>query len=237
MEEPIASVSEDGAVERLLKAYERSLILAAFAAVGGRRRSAAELLGTPPGALGEEMKRLGIRPQRAARRLAPFAGARVSDSFHWSGALRAGGVLEVRGLNGPVRVEAARDELVEVLATRKGPRALAAALALRVVEHAGGVTVCAVWQGLEPTASGRRERRVCRGLAELRMELVARVPHGVRVVASTFGGDVEVMGLQGMVEAATANGRVRLIPVGAPPDAPGDSAIAALKSVAPSEPS
>jgi hypothetical protein len=209
--QPIAAVSEDVVVEGVLTAYERGLILAALAAVGGRRRSAAELLRTPPTVLSDDMRRLGIRPQRAARRLVPVAGTRVSDSLHWSGALRAGGVVAVRGLNGPVRVEAACDERVEVNVVRTGPRALIGVLALRVVEHAGGLTVCTVWQGLEPMASRRRERRACRGLAELRMEIVVRVPHATRVVASTFGGDVEVIGLLSLVEAAAANGRVRFL--------------------------
>src|SRR5262245_51320615 len=48
----------------LLEAYEKSVILAALGVVGGRQRSAAELLRILPSTLHEKMKRLGIRPQR-----------------------------------------------------------------------------------------------------------------------------------------------------------------------------
>jgi hypothetical protein len=208
---------EEGAdLAGLLAGYERSLILAALAAVGGRQRSAAGLLRILPSTLNEKMKRLGIRAQRAGRRLAAPAGAEVSASLHWSGSVPPGGVVEVRGLNGPVRVEASGDERVEVLAARRGPSALVSALEVKVVEHARGVTVCSVWQGLAPSASRRVERRLCRGVADVRVDIVARVPPGVRVVASTINGDIEVVGLASFVEADTANGRVRLLPC-APP--------------------
>jgi hypothetical protein len=197
----------------LLEDYERSLILAALAAVGGRQRSAAELLRILPSTLNEKMKRLGIRAQRAARRFAAPGAAQVSASLHWSGRVPPGGVLEVRGLNGPVRVEATSDDLVEVFAARRGPSALLDALEVKVVEHARGVTVCSVWQGPAPSASRRASRRVSRGVADVRVDVVARVPPGVRVVASTFNGDVEVVGLGSVVEAGTANGRVRFLPV------------------------
>jgi hypothetical protein len=49
-------------------------------------------------------------------------------------------------------------------------------------------------------------------VADVRVDIVARVPPGVRVVASTFNGDVEVIGLGSVVEAGTANGRVRFLP-------------------------
>jgi len=213
----VASEATGPDLGALLEGYERSLILAALAAVGGRQRSAAELLRIQPSTLHEKMKRLGIRGQRAARRLGPApAGEQVLASLRWSGRVPPGGVLEVHGLNGPVRVEAAADDRVEVLAARRGPSALVSALEVKVVEHARGVTVCSVWQGLEPSASRRVERRLCRSVADVRVEVVARVPPGVRVVASTINGDIEVVGLASFVEAGTANGRVRFLP-GVPP--------------------
>lgn len=207
-----------------LEGYERSLILSALAAVGGRQRSAAELLRILPSTLHEKMKRLGIRGQRAARRIGPApAGEQVSASLHWSGRVAPGGVLEVHGLNGPVRVEAVAGDRVEVLAARRGPSALVSALEVKVVEHARGVTVCSVWQGLGDPASRRVERRSCRSVADVRVEVVARVPHGVRVVASTINGDIEVVGFGSFIEAGTANGRVRFLP-SAPLSAEADTA-------------
>lgn len=212
----LAAASEPADLGALLAGYERSLILAALAAVGGRQRSAAGLLRILPSTLSEKMKRLGMRPQRAARRLVPPSGTPASASLHWSGRVLPGGILEVRGLNGPVRVEGTADALVEVLAVRKGPCELLASLEVKVIEHGRGVTVCSLWQGPERPASRRAERRLARGVADVSVEITARVPLGVRVVAATINGDIEVVGLAGPVEAATANGRVRFLPSSAP---------------------
>jgi hypothetical protein len=202
-----------GELAAALEGYERSLILAALAAVGGRRRSAAVLLGTPARSLAERMARLGLRAQRAARRhLASAGGPPLSRSLGWRGRVPPGGVLEIRSVNGPVRVEASDDERVHVAATRRGPRAVLAALELAVVAHGRSVTVCTQWRALDPATSPRAARRLSRRLADAHVEIVVRAPRAIRIVASTFGGDVEVVGMRGVVEAAAANGRVRFVP-------------------------
>jgi hypothetical protein len=201
----------------LLEAYERSLILAALAAVGGRQRSAADLLRIQPSTLHEKMKRLGIRPHRV-QKLRPLGSPEVSASLRWRGRVRPGGTLEVRGLNGPVRIEAVDDDLIEVFAARRGPRAIFSAIEVKIVEHNRGVTVCTVCQGLAASVPRALERRVLRGVASVRVDLVVRVPPGVHVVASTVNDDIEVVGLATNVEAETANGRVRFLPGTPPPD-------------------
>lgn len=210
---PGAAPSENGApdLKSLLEAYERSLILAALGAVGGRQRSAAELLRILPSTLCEKMKRLRIRPHRVHKLTVP-ASPEVSASLHWKGSVPPGGTLEVRGLNGPVRIEAGDDDQIEVWAARRGPRSIFSAIEVRIVEHSRGVTVCAVCQGLDPSASRRRQRRVSLAAASVRVDLVARVPLGVHVIASTVNDDIEVVGLASNVEAETANGRVRFLP-------------------------
>jgi len=211
--------SEDNAsdLKGLLEAYERSLILAALGAVGGRQRSAAELLRILPSTLHEKMKRLGIRPHRVQKLRAP-GSSEVSASLHWKGSVPPGGTLEVRGLNGPVRIEAGDDDQIEVLAARRGPRAIFSAIEVKIVEHSRGVTVCAVCQGLDPPVPRRLQRRVSRAVASVRVDLVARVPPGVHVIASTVNDDIEVVGLASNVEAETANGRVRFLPAAPSPD-------------------
>ncbi len=209
----------------LLEAYERSLILAALGTVGGRQRSAAELLRILPSTLHEKMKRLGIRPHRV-QRIHPRTSTEVSASLQWKGGLPPGGTLELRGLNGPVRVEAGDGDGIEVSATRRGPRSVFSAIEIRVVEHSGGVTVCAVCQGLETSVPRRFERRASRAVASVRVDLVARVPPGVHVVASTVNDDIELVGLASNVEAGTANGHVRFLPA-TPPQRPTEAAPAA----------
>ena len=198
----------------LLEAYERGVILAALGAVGGRQRSAAALLRILPSTLNEKMKRLGIRAQRAHAGGA-HATQEEQATLEWRGAVPPGGTLELRGLNGPVRIEAGADDRVEVKAVRRGDRGAFAAIEVKVVEHARGVTVCAVCQGFDAAVSSRLFRRLARGVSGVRVDLVARVPPGVHVVASTVNDDIEVVGLSSNVDAGTANGHVRFLP--APP--------------------
>jgi Bacterial regulatory protein, Fis family len=214
-----ASDTSPGAsdLKSLLEAHERSLILAALGAVGGRQRSAAELLRILPSTLCEKMKRLGIGPHRA-HKPAAASSTEVSASLHWKGSVAPGGTLEVRGLNGPVRLEAGGDGEIEVWAVRRGPRSIFSAIEVKVVEHGGGVTVCAVCQGVDRSASRRQQRRVSFAAASVRVDLVARVPPGVHVIAHTVNDDIEVVGLTSNVQVEAANGRVRFLPV-----APGEA--------------
>lgn len=203
--------SDVAGLHHLLDAYERSLILAALGAVGGRQRGAAQLLRILPSTLHEKMKRLGIRPQRRQGGDGP-ANPEASASLHWRGSVAPGGTLELRGLNGPVRIEAGQEDHVEVSATRRGPWALLHAIEVKIVEHQRGVSVCAVYQGLDPSLPRHRGARSVRAADALRVDLVARVPPGLHVVASTINDDIEVLGLVNNVEAGTANGRVRFLP-------------------------
>jgi hypothetical protein len=122
----------------------------------------------------------------------------------WRGFIPRGGTLEVRGLNGRVRIDASEDDQVEVAATRGGPRAARAAVEVQVVEHRQGLLVCAVCP--------RAESGAATGAATGAVELVARVPPGVHVIASTSNGDVELVGVSGNVEAGTTNGHVIFLP-------------------------
>jgi regulatory Fis family protein len=216
-----ARASADGAgglagesdLRKLLEDYERSLIFAALGAVGGRQRSAAALLRILPTTLNEKMKRLGIRPHRAHKR-GPGEAQDVCASLTWRGVVPPGGGLELRGLNGPVRVELGESDEIEVFATRRGERAVLSAVEVKIVEHARGVTVCAVCQGPDAALPRRVDRRLSRLMAGVRVELVARVPPGVPVVATTVNDDIEVVGLSTNVDVSTANGHVRFL--GAP---------------------
>ncbi len=207
--------SDASDLKGLLEAYERSLILTALGTVGGRQRSAAELLRILPSTLHEKMKRLGIRAHRV-QRIHPHTSSEVSASLRWNGSLPPGGTLELRGLNGPVRIEAGEGDRIEVSATRRGPRSVFSAIEIKIVEHGRGVTVCAVCQGLDKTAPRRLERRASRAVVSVRVDLIARVPPGVHVIASTVNDDIEVVGLASNVEAGTSNGRVRFLPAAAP---------------------
>src|SRR5262249_44384505 len=172
----------------LLEAYERGVILAALGAAGGRQRSAAALLRILPSTLNEKMKRLGIKAQRVhAGGAAAPDGAADEACLEWRGVVPPAATLELRGLNRPVPVEAGGGE------GRAGGGGAGGAFwgrEVKIGEPGGGVGVGAVCRGLEGGASSRLFRRLSRGVAAVRVDLVARVPPGLHVVASTVNDDV-----------------------------------------------
>jgi len=140
----------------------------------------------------------------------PRAVSRGADDFAWHGALRPGATLEVKGVNGDVTAALAPGGEAQVTAQRSGRRDDPESVRLEVVEHAGGVTICAVY----PSKDGSRPNE-CRPGNEGRMNVqnndvsvrfVVRVPAGVRFAGRTVNGEVEAQGLQGPVAIATVNG-------------------------------
>lgn len=136
----------------------------------------------------------------------------AQSDFQWSGALAQGQTVHVSGVNGQVEASLSTDGRVRVDADRHARRSDPSEVRIEVVEHAGGVTICAVY----PTP--RRSRRENRCDADgghnsvnendVKVDFVVRVPAGVRFVGSTVNGGIEIDGLRSDVEARTVNGAV-----------------------------
>jgi DUF4097 and DUF4098 domain-containing protein YvlB len=134
------------------------------------------------------------------------------DDFHWSGRLAAGRTIEIKGLNGDVHAEAASGNEVEVTATKTGRRSDPKEVEIRVVEHSGGVTICAVY----PSADSSRPNtcapedggnmNVRNNDVEVRFNV--RVPQGVRFSGHTVNGGIETSALGSDVDAKTVNGDI-----------------------------
>ena len=134
------------------------------------------------------------------------------NDFHWHGAVAQGSAIEVKGVNGDVRAEAAGSNEVEVFAEKRGRRDNPENVKIEVVQHADGVTVCAVY----PSRDASRPNE-CRPGNEGRMNVqnndvtvrfIVRVPVGVRLIGRTVNGDVEAKGLNGFIALSTVNGSV-----------------------------
>lgn len=143
----------------------------------------------------------------------------AAQDFEWSGRIRAGQTVEIKGVNGEIRAELASGEQVQVTARKTARRDDPSEVEIKVVEHAGGVTICAVYP------EGRRDRRpnVCAPGDEGRLNsddndvavhFTVRVPAGVRLAAQTVNGGVRATGLRADVEARTVNGDVRVSTTG-----------------------
>ncbi len=143
-------------------------------------------------------------------------GATGVDTFHWSGRMPAGQRLEVRGVNGNIHAEPASGDQVEVFAFKNGREYALSDIDVQVVQHDGGVTICAVY----PTAGLLDECAPGRGAASvpnngMSVDFTVRVPKAVRFVARTVNGLVEADSLEADTEAHTVNGNVRLHTAGA----------------------
>lgn len=139
------------------------------------------------------------------------APAIQQGDFRWTGRLARGQTLEVRGINGQVRVEAASGSEAEVLATKSARRSDPADVDIVVVPHDGGVTICAVYPAVNgrdneclPGGGGRNNTRD----NDVKVEWTVRLPDGVNLGAHSVNGDVTVRDVTGRVDASTVNGDV-----------------------------
>jgi hypothetical protein len=144
-------------------------------------------------------------------------GAIGNDTFHWSGKVPPGQLLEVRGINGNIHAEPALGNDVDVIAYKNGERYDTSDIEVRVVEHEGGVTICAVYptpNGADECLPGDGGRRNAVN-NDVSVDFTVRVPKGVRFVARTVNGLVEARSLEADAEAHTVNGNVLLTTAGA----------------------
>jgi hypothetical protein len=101
---------------------------------------------------------------------------------------------------------------VEVTAVKKGRKSDPAEVKVEVVEHAGGVTICAVYPSsgapneCKPGGGGRMGVRD----NDVNVEFKVTVPSGVRFVGRTVNGGIAASGITADAEAHTVNGGVVL---------------------------
>ena len=134
--------------------------------------------------------------------------------FRWIGTVDSGETLEVKGVNGTVSVERADGDEAEVTATLEADRSDPAEVRIERVDHADGVTFCAVY----PAPSGRRANRCAPGDDgrmnvrdnDVEVHFVIRLPADVRFSGRTVNGDVKAQDVASDLELVTVNGDVRL---------------------------
>lgn len=140
---------------------------------------------------------------------AALQGATQGRDFRWSGRLAEGKTLEVMGVNGEVRADAASGSTAEVTATKSG-RGDPERVQIKVEETAEGVTICAIYPNQEGDSCHNRESRKNRRNHDdnnnVEVDFVVHVPAGVRFVGRTVNGSVEATGLTADAEVSTVNG-------------------------------
>jgi hypothetical protein len=157
------------------------------------------------------MKRTAILAAVAAMALSVPALA-GQEEFRWTGKVATGSAVEIKGVNGAIVATGTAAGDVEVAAVKKGRKNDPAEVKVEVVEHAGGVTICAVYPSTgapnecKPGESGRMSVRN----NDVNVEFRVKVPAGVRFVGRTVNGGIEARGITADAEAHTVNGGVKL---------------------------
>jgi hypothetical protein len=155
-----------------------------------------------------------------------------SQDFHWVGPIASGQSIEIRGINGGITAEPAPGSDLEVFAVKKARRSDPASVEIKVVPHAGGVTICAVYPNENSDASNscqpggptfnseaRPQNRESSGTMNIRnndvnVEFKVRVPVGVAFVGRTVNGEIAAKALNGNVDSRTVNGSIDIATAG-----------------------
>jgi len=147
------------------------------------------------------------------------ASAAAQDDFRWKGRVASGKTVDIKGVNGAITAMAATGGEVEVTARKRARDSDPEEVKIEVIEHDGGVTVCAVY----PTPRrAHRENRCETGDHwssntddnDVVVDFTVRIPAGLHLDARTVNGDVEALGLGGNVDAGTVNGGVEVSTTG-----------------------
>lgn len=152
----------------------------------------------------------------AAQQTAP---AQTPADFRWEKALAAGSRVSLHNISGDVDVTPSTSGKVEVVGVRRGRGRWAEDMTLEVVEHALGITVCAMdksrdWtcdeDGLRTHDDRRRRRGDDWDRDNGEINIVVKVPRGMRVSAGSVSGDVSITGAEGIVRGSSVSGNVEL---------------------------
>lgn len=157
----------------------------------------------------------------------------IQEETSWHGWVPAGQIVEVNNIYGNISAEPASGDEIEVVATKRG-FSDPSRVAIEVVEHKGGLTICAVYPDADParpfdcrpshgggfsaasTSDSTAHVRWDNGgggdvlLNDLRVDFVVRLPKRLRFIGRTVDGDVSAHMLEQDVEAHSVRGDVRV---------------------------
>ncbi len=148
---------------------------------------------------------------------------RSDDSFRWTGRVGSGAWVNIRNLNGNVRVESGAGSQVEVRATKSWRRGNPEDVEIRVTRYGPNdrdVLICALWGNnttcTENEYRSRNDTRNDRRNNDTSVEFVVTVPRGVHIRGNTINGSIDVLGATGEISVNSVNGNVRAESTGGP---------------------
>jgi hypothetical protein len=155
----------------------------------------------------------------------------IQEETRWHGWVPSGQVVEVNNIRGNVVAVPASGDEIEVIAIKRGSSD-PAQVSIEVVEHKGGVTICAVYPSADmdhpfecrPSHGGAFRRASTSNLTthirwdnggggdmlvnDLRVDFIVRLPKRLRFIGRTVDGDVSAHMLEQDVEAHSVLGDV-----------------------------
>lgn len=168
----------------------------------------------------------------ASSSVEPLRGG-VQEEMRWHGWVPGGQLVEINNVHGNVRAETTSGDEIEVIALKRGtddPEQVS----IEVVEHKGGVTICAVYPNANPdrpfdcrpshgggfrlasTSESEAHIRWENGgggdvlLNDLRVDFVVRLPKRLRFIGRTVDGEISAHVLEQDVEAHSVRGDVNV---------------------------
>ncbi|MDH5589373.1 MAG: DUF4097 domain-containing protein [Gemmatimonadota bacterium] len=143
------------------------------------------------------------------------------DDFRWSAPMEAGRLLEVQGITGNIRAEAASGRTAEVMAVKTGRGGDFHEVEVRVVETRDGYRICAVyhphrnddgdcdseWHD-DDRGWGRDRDADHRRSVDVEVDYVVKLPAGVDFEGTMVSGDIHIEDVRSEVEATTVSGDV-----------------------------
>lgn len=137
---------------------------------------------------------------------------RQADEFLWEGRLGEGQTIEVRGVNGDVTATVTTGSQASISAVRRGMFDDPEDVRIEIVEHAGGITACAIYPtDREPyVCAPGNEGRIGSRNSDVKVDFDIEVPAGVGLVARVVNGRIEGRSLDSDVTARTVNGSINI---------------------------
>lgn len=140
-----------------------------------------------------------------------------SDDFRWNGVVAPGGSVEVKGINGEISAEPSNGAEVQVVAEKRSRNSDVNSVQVKVIQHAGGVTICALYPNEygEYRDCGPGDAESKNGSGNIRnndvqVNFTIKVPDRVGFVGKTVNGAISVTSLSGNVITRTVNGEIKL---------------------------
>jgi len=154
-----------------------------------------------------------MRQVLAVAALALLAQPVMAQDFRWSGSIASGKTLEVRGVNGGLHAVGTSGSTALVTAKKKGRKSDPDDVKIEVVEHAGGVTICAIYPSKKSGRPNECKPGGGRNNTEdndVSVEFEVQVPAGVRFEGVTVNGDISGRKLPADAELTTVHGGASL---------------------------